>query len=334
MVTIKDVARVAGVSTSTVSRVVRGQSKVGDQCRAHVQSVIKALGYRPNINARALVSQKSEMLGIVTPEFSSNFFGNIASGVASAARNANYKVMMSNSQDIPHTELEAIASLREHGCQNIILHSKFTDDNTLAQLAADIPGLIIINRFVSAIASRCVWIDNIAGGKMAVEHLLDKGHRQFAFITSDIQNQDPDDRLNGCRNALSKLNISVEPEQIASGLPEMEDGYRAAETLLARDINFTAVIAYNDAMAVGAMNALQDAGKKVPEDVSVIGFDNLLIATACRPYLTTMNYPIFDMACYASRLSILLTTCKEEAENKTHLFMPSLVERDSVCQVK
>ncbi|MBU3018829.1 LacI family DNA-binding transcriptional regulator [Paraglaciecola agarilytica] len=333
MVTIKDVARVAGVSPSTVSRVVRGAGKVGKKCRAHVQSVIVEMGYYPNINARALVSQKAEMVGIVTPNFASPFFGSISSGVAAAAKAANYKVMMSNSSGEVDAEIEAINSLREHGCSNIILHSKLSSEETLEKLALNIDGLVIINRQVDSLAERCVWLDNVAGGRMSAEYLLKKGHTKFAVIACDRDNQDAEDRLFGIQKAISRAGLSIPTENIVIVRPSLANGYKAAEALVKSGVEFTALIAYNDVMAIGASNALQDLGYRIPQDVSIIGFDDSLLAQICRPNLTTMLYPVHDMAFHATELSIQLTTQKEAVGNRTHLFMPTLVERDSVLDM-
>lgn len=147
MATIKDVARVAGVSTATVSRVVHHGGQVGDACRARVKKVIAELGYRPNTNARALVSKKSDTLGVVTPRLSMTFFGTLAAGVENAARENSYKLLMSNSLYETETELEAIESLREHSCNAIILHSEYSDEKTLQELARQVPYLVLINRF-------------------------------------------------------------------------------------------------------------------------------------------------------------------------------------------
>jgi transcriptional regulator, LacI family len=332
MATIKDVARVAGVSTATVSRVVHNGGQVGDACRARVQKVIKELGYRPNTNARALVSKTSNTIGVVTPRLSMTFFGCLAAGVEKAAREQKYKLLMSNSLYETKTELEAIESLREHSCSAIILHSEYSDEKTLKKLADEIPGLVIVNRFIPELANRCVWLDNEAGAQKVADHLLNKGHRDIAVVTSVYQNNDPEFRLNGVRAAIEKRGLSLNPEAIVESTANMRGGEEAVTALLEKGVKFSAVVAYNDLMAVGALNALQDAGLRVPEDVSVVGFDNLYVSTACRPKLTTMDYPVEEMANYAANLAINLSTGDNKISSQTHLFMPTLVERNSVAK--
>jgi LacI family transcriptional regulator len=334
MTTIKDVARVAGVSIATVSRVVHNGGKVGDVCRARVKKVIKELNYRPNSNASALASQSSNTIGVVTPTVSMSFFGTMASGVEKAARDNNYKLLMSNSLYETQSELDAIESLREHNCRAIVLHSEYSDEETLIKLAEEIPGLVLINRYIPQIANRCVWLDNLAGAQQSTQYLLDRGHKSFAVVTSIYQNRDPGSRLQGVKNTLLTNEIKLLPKNIEESTANIEGGEQAAKALIAKGCKFTALLAYNDLMAIGAIHALFEAGIRVPEDVSVIGFDDLLVGRACRPQLTTMHYPIAEMASYATDLAIKLSDTSVPAGKQTHLFIPELVERDSVKNLK
>lgn len=336
MITLQDVAKKAGVSPATVSRVVRGEGKVGDKRRAHVKKVIEEMGYRPNSNARALASRKAEIVGIITPNVSAPFYGSLVIGAEKASRAAKHKVLMSNSHHETAAELDAIDSFREQGCQNIILHTKVTDDETLIKWCKITPGLVIINRFIPAIASRCVWLDNISGGRQVADHLIAKGHTEIALITSDRNYSDAEDRLIGVRQSFSRVGISLPEDNIIYNEAGLDAGARATRQLIDRGIKFTALITHNDMMAIGAINTLWDLGYSVPEDVSVIGFDDVMFAKVCRPSLTTMRYPVDEMAKYAVDLSISLTAKNAEEVtdfNKTHLFMPNLVERLSVKQL-
>jgi LacI family transcriptional regulator len=331
MVTLQDVADKAGVSPATVSRVVRGEGKVGDKCRAHVKKIVEKMGYRPNTNARALASNKTEIVGIIVPNIASPFFGALAIGAEEAATKAKYKVLMGNSHNDSQTEKDLLDSFMEQGCQNIILHSKFTDDKTIIKWANEIKGLVVINRFIPEIANRCIWLDNVSGGRQIAEHLVTKGHKKFALITSHLKISDPQDRIIGIRQALSREGIELPESNIIYNNAGMEAGETAVDELLARGVEFTALICFNDSVAIGAINRLYHHGHEVPKNVSVVGFDDVIISKICRPKLTTMKYPIAKMAIYATNLSMELTNKNnEQEENKTHLFMASLTERASV----
>lgn len=334
MVTIKDVARVAGVSTATVSRVVHNGSQVGEACRQRVKKVIDELDYRPNANARALVSNSSQTIGVVTPKLSMTFFGCLASGAEKAARKKGFQLLMSNSLYETKTELNAIESLREHSCKALVLHSEYSNEKTLEALAEKIPGLVLINRYIPSLASRCVWLDNVSGGRQIAEYLISRGHTKFAVATSVYQNGDPQFRLKGANEALQDAGLKLDPANVIESTANTQGGEEVVSKLLARGAEFTALIAYNDLMAVGAMNALQDAGVRVPEDVSIVGFDDLYISKACRPHLTTMAYPIEEMAEYAANLAITLSEGPKEPIRNTHLFLPTLVERNSVMDIQ
>ncbi|KMT64163.1 LacI family DNA-binding transcriptional regulator [Catenovulum maritimum] len=329
MITIKEIAKIAGVSATTVSRVINGRGKVGDKCRKKVQKLIDDLGYRPNINARALAGQKADFLGIVTPNFSSPFYGNLASGISDAAIDAKHRVMMSNSNKT-NTVFDAVESLRDFGCDNIVLHNKDLSDDEIIKLAEENQGLVLINRFISEIANRCVWLDNCSAGRAAAEFLYKNGHRKIAIINSDRNISDPFDRLFGIKQYFSAKGIEIINDNIKYAVPSLQGGIDSARALAEEGADFTAVIAYNDTMAVGAMNEFQNLGFKVPEQISVMGFDDILIASTSRPFLTTMRYPIYDMGQYAAKLSIQLTKTEASSINQSHQFMSTLVERQSV----
>lgn len=333
MVTIKDVARIAGVSTATVSRVVHNGGQVGDECRAHVKKVIKDLGYRPNTNARALVSKRSNVVGVIMPALWVTFFSRLTSGAEHAARKQNYRMFMSNSQDESSVELEAIASLKEHACDAVVLHSKVTDENTLIQLAQSIPGFVLINRFIPAIANRCVWLDSYAGSKQLTQYLIEKGHRKFAIATSALDEEDAHDRVKATLDTLHQHGISVDKKNIVASITGMAEGEEIAHQLIKKGVDFTALVCHNDLQAIGAMNVFLDAGIQVPDDLSIVGFDDLYVSRACRPKLTTMNYPVEEMASYAVELAISLSKGEGQDSNRTHQFLPTFVERQSVADL-
>lgn len=333
MVTLKDVALKAGVSPSTVSRVISGNGRVGEKCRKHVQAVIKEMNYRPNTHARALACNRVEMIGLITPNVSTPFNGNIAIGVEEAALVLDYKTLITNTFRLHEADLKAINSFREQRCENIILHSHSIDDDTIIQLADEIKGLVIVNRFIPQIANRCVWIDNVYGGRIAAEHLIAQGHTKLAIITDDKTAQDPKDRILGIKQAVENAGLTIPEENILFGINSIgniEHGRMLVRQLVEEKRDFTAILAYNDMMAIGAINELQDLGYQIPEDISVIGFDDLFICEVSRPHLTTIHYPIIEVAKFATQLSLELTSTEQKRSDKANMFMPSLVERHSV----
>ncbi|HCB09587.1 MAG TPA: DNA-binding transcriptional regulator GalS [Alteromonas sp.] len=332
MITIKDIAEAANVSPATVSRVINNGPKVGPKTREHVKAVMDKMGYRPNINARALVTQKSTSLGLVLAELMDPFFATYADAIEKVARKANTQLLMSSGSVQADTELKAIETLLNHRVKAMVVHAKFLDDDTLIQLARQAPGFVLINRYIDAIKHRCVWLDNIAGGRMMAEHVLKLGHRKIAVISSDFAIEDRVQREQGIRESLAEWGIDLSDSQIVHAAPNQEGGEIAMRQLLAADARFTAILAYNDAMAAGTINTLYDHNLEVPGDVSVMGFDDVLQAQFCRPKLTTMNYPIEWMASQAASLALDYAQGKQPDTDVTYKYLPTIVARNSVAR--
>lgn len=329
MATIKDVAREAGVSTATVSRVINNADKVGEKTRKLVLKVMDSLGYTPDANARALVKQKSSTLGVVIPDLTDPFFASLANGIEQVARENNMQLLLSTGQLSAESESKAINLLIEQRCEAIVVHSKMLSDDTLCKLSARIPGLILIDRYIDKIADKCIWLDNLEGGKIAARHLLSLEHEQFACITSSYDIDDPKLRLQGFKDTLQTKGLDVDGELCIAQEPTLVGGESAAQWLLAQGKRFTSVFAYNDAMAIGAISIFEDNGYRVPEDISVVGFDDVLLSQYSRPKLTTLRYPIKDMAIHAGELA--LSYAHQNAQpDKPKKYVPQLVKRLSV----
>ncbi|MER2490787.1 LacI family DNA-binding transcriptional regulator [Catenovulum sediminis] len=333
MATLQDVANKAGVSTSTVSRILHGKGKFTSAVQKNVHQAIKELNYQPNSNAQALASNKVALVGIITPNIAAPFYGRVASGGAATAREHQYKTLIANSFRDAEDELNAIYSFVAQGCRNIILHSMTLSDEKLIELARQIKGLVILGRYVEKIANRCVWIDNVKASKLAAEYILQKGHKKVAVLSYAQTQCDPSQRLTGAKLAFMEAGLEIPEDLIIFNDGQVADGRLSVQKLLDNKAEFTAIIAYNDLIAIGAIKELVKRGIKVPQDVSVIGFDNLFLAEISTPELTSVNYPIEEMSRYAVELSIRLTEQPNIHIEQTHLFISSIVERDSTADV-
>lgn len=332
MATIKDVAKAAGVSLATVSRVINNGPKVGDKTRARVKKIMEELEYRPNANARALVTQRSASLGVVLAELQDPFFAALAHGIELVTRPKNVQILMSSGSIEQATELKAIETLLEHRCEAMVVHSKALDDKTLINLANQVPGFVLINRYVPEIGNRCIWLDNVFGGRIMARYIVSQGHQDIAIISSKYQIEDPKHRIRGIREELKGYGIQVADSCIEYSTPDQEGGEAAVQKLLAKGQTFTAIMAYNDAMASGAMTVLQDHNIDVPNAVSVIGYDDVLLAKYCRPKLTTMRYPIETMAMHAAELALRYAAGEKPEPGTTFKYTPTVVKRESVVK--
>ncbi len=335
MSTIKDVARVANVSIATVSRVVNKGPKVSDKTRERVLQVMQELGYSPNINARDLVTQKNTTIGVVIPDLSDPFFASLASGVDKIARDNNMQLLLSTALLTEESEREAINLLIERRCQAIIIHSKMLKDDELISLCKRVPGLVLIDRLIDEISHKCIWIDNEEGGKLAARHLLALGHTEFACINSNYLIDDPKLRFKGFEQALLDEHLKIDDALHIKAEPTLLGGELATKELLSIGINnVSAIFVYNDAMAIGVISTLEDQGIHVPEHISIIGFDDVLLSRYSRPKLSTLNYPIQQMAQQAALLSLdLIDKQSPLYEIKAqHCYVPRLVQRESTSK--
>ncbi|QHM72286.1 HTH-type transcriptional regulator GalR [Mixta intestinalis] len=329
MATIKDVARLAGVSVATVSRVINHSPKASETSRQAVFSAMEALQYHPNANARALAQQSTETLGLVVGDVSDPFFGAMVKAVDEIAWQTGNFLLIGNGYHNEEKERQAIEQLMRHRCAALVVHAKKIPDEELEKLMQQMPGMVLINRSLPGWQHRCIALDDRYGAWLATRHLIQQGHDQIAWISSTHTISDAEERLQGYYDALREHNLPCNDRLVAFGEPDEIGGEQAMTELLGRGKNFTAVACYNDSMAAGALAVLSDNGIRVPEEMSLIGFDDVLVSRYVRPRLTTVRYPIVTMAQQAAELALALANNRPLPE-VTHTFNPTLVRRHSV----
>ena len=329
MATIKDVARLAGVSVATVSRVINDSPKASEASRLAVTSAMESLSYHPNANARALAQQSTETIGLVVGDVSDPFFGAMVKAVEQVAYNTGNFLLIGNGYHNEQKERQAIEQLIRHRCAALVVHAKIIPDAELASLMKQIHGMVLSNRILPGFEQRCVALDDLFGAWLATRHLIQQGHTRIGYLCSNHTISDAEDRLQGYYDALAESNIPVSDRLVTFGEPDESGGEQAMTELLGRGKNFTAVACYNDSMAAGAMGVLNDNGIDVPGEISLIGFDDVLVSRYVRPRLTTVRYPIVTMATQAAELALALAE-KRPVPEITHVFNPTLVRRHSV----
>ncbi|WP_459581321.1 LacI family DNA-binding transcriptional regulator, partial [Dickeya oryzae] len=224
MITIRDVARQAGVSIATVSRVLNNNSAVTQQTRDLVLQTVEQLGYRPNANAQALASQVSDTIGVVVMDVSDPFFGAMVKAVDTVAQRLQKHVLINNSYHQEEKERHAIEVLIRQRCNALIVHAKALSDEELAGFMDQVPGMVLINRVLPNYAHRCVCLDNISGAMMATRMLLQQGHQRIGYLRSSHPIEDVTERLTGWRQALQEHGIEPPDEWIAAGEPDLQGG--------------------------------------------------------------------------------------------------------------
>ncbi|EPX9363112.1 HTH-type transcriptional regulator GalR [Aeromonas veronii] len=332
MATIKDVAILSGVSVATVSRVINNSPKASQASRDAVFKAMHELNYHPNANARALAHQNNETLGLIVADVSDPFFGTMVKAVEQVAQATGNFLLIGNGYHDAAKEKHVIEQLIGHRCSGLVVHAKMLPDEELIQMMSYVPGMVLINRIVPGFESRCVALDDRYGSWLATRHLIQEGHKKIGFLCSNHQISDSQDRMQGYLDALQEHNIPVDERLISRGSPDELGGEAAMTELLSRGQQMTAVVCYNDSMAAGALSVLSDNGIEVPQELSLVGFDDVLISRYLRPRLTTVRYPIIAMATQAAELAIALAKGGPLPQT-THMFSPTLVRRHSVRSI-
>ncbi|MGC9458529.1 LacI family DNA-binding transcriptional regulator [Vibrio genomosp. F10] len=328
MATIKHVSEYAGVSQATVSRVINGTSRVSHDKKLKVEKAIQHLGYRPNSIAQALASSRTGSIGIIVPELGGPFFSEILHNLEGNFRRFGYHVVVTAGSNTEQGQQESVEFLLGRRVDAIVLHAQQLTDDYIISLEEQGVAIVLINRFIPEISTSCIDVDNELGGKLATQHLLKMGHRQIACITGPLDKSDARGRLQGYRIALEEAGLQYNEALVSEAGFTEETGVSAMKKLLKREGDFTAVFASNDHMAFGAYEVLKGAGRSVPEQVSLVGFDNILFARYLTPGLTTINFPIEQMSVEAVQLAIQkLNKNKRDVNFK---LSPRLVVRNSV----
>jgi len=298
-ITIRDVAHRAGVSPSTVSRVLNGTARVVASKQAAVMRAVQLLGYRPSVVAQELARGRSRAFGVLPQGISSPFYGRLMKGVEQGLRGSGYYPIFASGEQ-PAEESQAIDLFLSHRVDALILMGGQLPDADVARLGERIP-LIAIGRSIRGLEHRCVRVENRGGGYKATRHLLDLGHTRIAHLTGLPWHADAIARRQGYEAALADAGLPIDPALVVEGDFEEQSGYIGVEKLTSAGVRFTAVFTGNDQMACGAGLALFRQGLRVPQDVSVVGFDDQPHAAYTWPALTTMRQPAVDMGMAAAR---------------------------------
>lgn len=299
--TVADVARRARVSRATVSRVLNQYAHIRPEVRARVQRAIDALRYRPDQVARSLARRETRSLGLVVADIANPFYGETARAIVEAARDHGYHVMLCNTDNRPELQEEYIEMLRQRRVDGILLGSVFMADAVVDGLIAAGYPCVMFNRRLRARRGHFIVLDNGRAGRDLTRHLVSLGHRRIGFVGGLPNVSTASERLRGYREALRAAHMPDDPELIRSGAFKAEEARLAAHDLLKLAARPTAIVAGNDLMALGVIQAAGDLSLRVPEDVAVVGFDDIEIAGHRAIQLTTMAQQKAEMG----RLAVL-----------------------------
>ncbi|WP_432664266.1 LacI family DNA-binding transcriptional regulator [Wukongibacter baidiensis] len=333
VIKIQDVAKKAGVSTATVSRVINGYEHVSDKLKNRVQDAIDELNYKPNQIAKSLASQKTNLIGILVPDLKYEYYANMLSSIEEYASQKNYNIIVCNIKEDLDKEIRYINILKEMWVDGIILmHEKLNDNIKKLLLECEIP-TVLASIKLEGLDFPSVNIDDFKAAYDATKYLIDLGHRKIAIIAGDMRDYTAgSERFRGYKQALVDNDIAFVPKYFGQGNFNIQDGYNAMGKLLENEIDLpTAVFAVSDSMAVGAMNYMIDRGYNVPDDISIIGFDDIDLASAVRPKLTTINQPAEKIGSLAVELLIKYIE-KEYDEHDKEIVLEHRIVARGTCK--
>ena len=333
MPTIREVSLRAQVSTATVSRVLNKTGSVNEMTRQRVLEAIDELGYRPNAFAQSLASNRSDAIGVIINEITSPSYAGIARGIEQIAEAHNMHLLVSSGHADLELERKAVEFLKRRRSDVLIVHLEATPDYDIIALSKETTPLVIVGRYIPELEDSCVCLDNIMGGYQATRYLIDQGHKRIAHITGWLAIHDSRDRLDGYKQALAESDIAFDESLVVEGNFNESSGQRAAVRLLERGLDFSAIFVANDQMAAGALQALREHGLSIPDDISLVGYDDVLLARYVYPSLTTIRQPLEAMVRAAAELALARlepTPLAKPYKEVMRRFEPELIVRQSV----
>lgn len=301
-VTMADVAREAGVSMMTVSRAINNKDGISEATRQRILEIVDKLGYRPSDIARSLATDRTSTIGLVVPDISNPFFSKIALAIEQVAYARGYSVFMCNTNENIDREMEIMRSLESKRVDGLIVCSSRLYEDELCAALKNHPNVVLVNRTLPDHITGTVMVADVEGGAMATNHLLNTGHRAIGFLASTERSYSSKQRFTGYQRALAAADITHQPEWMRHCLPMSETGKQAAMDLLQAAPELTALQCSNDLVAVGALQACAELGCVVPDDIAIIGFDDIYLAPLVNPPLTTCRIPIDQMGQQAMQL--------------------------------
>ncbi|WP_413725324.1 LacI family DNA-binding transcriptional regulator [Sodalis sp. RH16] len=333
MTTMLEVAHKAGVSKATVSRVLSGNGYVSPATKERVFKAIKESGYRPNLLARNLATSKSQSIGLVVTNtlYHGTYFSELLFQVARMTEDHGRQLILADGKHSAEEERAAIQFLLDLRCDAIIIYPRFISIDALDEIIHQHKQpIMVINRKLLKNDSYCIYTDHRESSFRAVNYLFEQGHREIAFITGSLDSPTGLQRLAGYKAALEGRRIPLNNDRIYQGKWTPASGAAAVHSLLDKRVSFSAMVASNDDMAIGALKALSDAGIDVPHQVSLLGFDDIPMAPYCRPSLSSVRIPVSEMI--AAIVDKLVDILDGGEINKRQTFIAELMIRDSVAK--
>jgi LacI family transcriptional regulator len=336
VITIKDIAKTVGVSITTVSRALNGYDDVSEFTRKKIQEAAKQLGYRPNASARSLVMKKSKTIGLIISEVSrsgikDSFAYEVLCGINDRSGVLDYDLILFSTNPVKQKSKSYTDLCLERGVDGAIIMGFRLNDPYLHEVINSKVPCVLIDIPIKADNVGYISTDNIHGSWLATSYLIEQGHQEIAMINGHPYAAVSIDRLKGYQKALTDHHLKFTPERVVSGDFTENGGEQAVLELFHKDNGITAIFCASDLMALGALKGLEQLGKRVPEDVSIVGYDNIHLSQYTNPPMTTMNQDKYEMGCHAAQL--LIDMLEGNATAREIILPTQLIHRNSVLKI-
>ncbi|MEN3772824.1 LacI family DNA-binding transcriptional regulator [Priestia megaterium] len=328
--TIYDVANEAGVSISTVSKVLNNTGSIAEKTRKRVRETMRELNYQPSVVAS--VKKRIQTIGLLIPNIANPFMAEIARGIENHVKKYGFSLMICSTDNNLKNEIEYISILKQKYVDGVIIATGLKENKAIKELLkAEIP-VTLLSRDVASLAVDTVLVDDFLGGYQATEHLISLGHEKIAIITEDINFPTIQARVEGYKKALEEAGLEYDENLVFSNNTSVDEGNRSTRELLTSTSSPTAIFASTEFLAIGAIQGARELAVKVPEELSIIGFDNTVLSTICDPPLTTIAQPIQEMS--QKVVELLVAEIENPKETKQRVVLsPRLVVRKSTSHI-
>ena len=326
---MKDIATRAGVSINTVSRALNNKPDISKETRNLILRIAQEVDYTPHGLAKSLVTRKTHTIGIIIPNNLDSFYAEVVQGIGYESRERGHSIILCNSQDSADKELELIRLLREKRVDGMLIYPIQEDDRYIEELRNSSIPFVFLNRHTNALECDYVMNDNIYGTFSAVNYLIQTGHRRITYICAKPTASSGKERIAGCEKAISEAGLPLNALSVVNCKETIESCYRRVKELLVQDKELYAIFVWDDRLAIGARKAIFEAGKRIPQDIALVGYDDIEISKYLFPPLTTVRQPSYQIGETAA--SILLDKLQSDAngELKRVVLKPELIIRET-----
>lgn len=329
-ITLRDIAKEAGVSTTTISRALNDKPDVSPKTKDKILEIAKNLGYTPNLLAKSLRSRKSKTIGVILADISNPFFSAVAKGIEDAARKRNYSIILCNTDEKYEKEEEAVRVLVEKRVDGLLITPVQKEYKDILRIKEQKIPLVLVGRHFDTIKTNSVVSDDALGGFLATEYLIKKGHRKILYISGPLHISSATERLKGYKRALRECKIPFEEKLVRGYTAKMGEAYTLMRKILKKKLDFTAVFTFSDFLALGVMKALREEKSKIPDDVAVVGYDDIEFASILEIPLTTVHMPKYRLGMEGVNMLIDDIEGKNSAKKLQKLTIkPELIVRKS-----